>query len=158
MCSLNSQLNWNYYFITNETNQIARYDGYKRASLTQQNGTWKLQTEGVLAETSSDYPLGRRQWNYIDRACGIKSAIKTSLTLSRCYFGKEFTCDSGECISMSQRCNTNTDCDDGSDEEMCHLVQIPNSYNKILSPGAYGKNDEPVSLLTHVNIISVDLG
>ena len=39
----------------------------------------------------------------------------------------------------------------------CYLVDIPSSYNKILSPGGYGRNEDgPVNLTIKVNILSVD--
>ena len=83
--------------------------------------------------------------------------VKTSLTFSVCYPGKEFTCNTGECIRLSQRCNQIEDCDDGSDEMECYLVDIPSSYSKILSPGGYGRNEDgPVNLTIKVNILSVD--
>jgi hypothetical protein len=157
MCSDDTLLNWNYYIRTDDTYQIIGYDGYKGSELAQINGEWILKESGVLANTSAEYPLGRNDWSYKDRTCGMKSSIITSLTLSVCYPGTEFTCDSGQCIPLSKRCNQISECLDGSDEENCHIVHIPKSYNKLLAPGEYGKDESSVSLNSRVNIISIDI-
>ena len=158
MCSDNSQLDLSYYFITNETAQISGFDGYIKSNMSLQNHTWTLQDAGVLATTSTDHPVGRKQWMYMDRSCGMKSKVETSLTLSKCSFGNEFTCESGQCISMDKRCNKIQDCKDGSDEDACNLVEIPKSYYKVRSPVKYNKNNiEPVHLLTQISIINVDI-
>ena len=156
ICSQHSQLDHSYYFKTNQTHQISGYDGYKTSNMTLQNHTWNLHDAGVAATTSSDYPIGRKRWNYIDRACGMKAEQETSLTLSKCNFGKEFTCDSGQCVNMTKRCNKIKDCKDGSDEESCNLVNIPKSYDKIHSPVNYSEEEHPVNLKTQVIIINVD--
>ena len=156
-CSEDSQLDWNYYFLANDTNQIVKYEGYKTSNLTEEDGLWTIQDIGVSAETSSDYPIGRRQWNYIDRTCGMKSRIQTHLAISRCSFGKEYTCNSGECISMSKRCNKRSDCNDESDEESCQLVRIPNSYEKIDYPVLHEEGNEVVYLVTQFNVLTVDI-
>ena len=158
MCSEDTLLNWNFYININERYQIVGYDGYKTSKITRSNEEWKMQDNGVIANTSADYPIGRKDWNYKDRTCGMKSFVKTSLTLSLCYPGKEFTCDSGHCIPLFKRCNQMNDCEDGSDEENCNMVNVPTSYNKLISPGFHGKNNgTPIGLLINVNIISIDL-
>ena len=43
--------------------------------------------------------------------CGKKEGEVAELTLSTCFPGK-YTCDSGHCIELSSKCNTEIDCDD----------------------------------------------
>ena len=157
MCSEDTQLDWNYYIYTDDKSQIVGYNGYKSAKLRRNNSIWKLQDDGVVAETSADYPVGRQNWDYKDRRCGMQSAVNTSLTFSTCFPGKEFTCGNGMCIPLSKRCNHVHECEDNSDEEHCHLVRIPSSYNKLLSPGTYRPIDRPVTLFTKIHVISIDL-
>jgi hypothetical protein len=38
----------------------------------------------------------------------------------------EFQCESGECISLSGRCNRRVECRDGSDEDNCREYHISN--------------------------------
>ena len=157
LCSEDSQLDWNYYFVSNATNQIIGYEGYKTSNLTLEGGIWTIQDIGVSAKATSANPLGRKDWHYIDRTCGIADPSKTTLTLSSCIFGTEFTCNSGECIEMSKRCNKVSDCKDASDEDGCVLVRIPNSYEKIDAPKSREENDETEKLHTRVNVITVDV-
>ena len=111
-----------------------------------------------MATTYADYPVGRKGWLYKDRSCGMKSFVNTSLTLSLCYPGKDFTCDSGQCIPLAKRCNQLSECADGSDEYNCNLVNVPTSYNKLISPGLNEKsNGQPIRLFINVNILSIDL-
>ena len=157
VCGRNAHLDWNYYFATNEKHEITGYDGFKTSNLTHENGVWQFQDVETLAETRSDHPIGRRNWSYRDSSCGIKTSIDTSFAFSKCHFGKEFTCNSGQCISMSQRCNRVKDCNDDSDEEMCDMIHIPSSYNKLHPPMAdFGSDDAPAKLTTQINIISID--
>ena len=60
----------------NSTNQIAGYDGYKTSRLKLDGGIWKLYDIGVSSEIESDNPLGRKEWKYIDRTCGMSSESK----------------------------------------------------------------------------------
>ena len=156
-CSIDGQLNWNYYQVVNESNQISRYDGYKTSTLTEQNGIWTLEDVGVSAHGSFDHPIGRKNWNYIDRTCEMISTAERSLALSKCKFGNEFTCDSGQCVKMQKRCNGINDCEDGSDEKKCNLVKIPESYDKMISPMVSDETDQPVFMSTRVDIYSIDL-
>ena len=150
-------LDWNYYFTINGTNQITGYDGYKTSKMEEHYGKWTFHDFDVSAYGNFDHPIGRKEWNYVDHSCEIKSAIKTSLTLSRCTFGEEFTCNSGQCIDMHSRCNSIYDCNDGSDEEKCDLVEIPTFYNKINPPLVFKENGQPVELPTRIDIVSVDV-
>ena len=51
---------------------------------------------------------------------------------------EQFTCDDGNCVEMSQRCDGTTDCEDRSDEKECRLT-VPNvGTNKFLVPPGKG--------------------
>ena len=53
------------------------------------------------------------------------------VALSMCEFGEGFTCDSGQCVNIYQKCDGVKDCWDESDEMSCDFVSIPYSYRKI---------------------------
>lgn len=38
----------------------------------------------------------------------------------------EFTCDTGDCVTLSRRCDQRIDCQDGSDEKNCCKFYITN--------------------------------
>ena len=71
------------------------------------------------------------------------------MTLSSCELGSQFTCDLGRCIPISQRCDNIRNCIDGSDEDECNLIDIPQSYDKLEPPKS--KRLEP--LIVSISII-----
>ena len=60
----------------------------------------------------------------------------------------QFTCNTGACVSMRERCNGKLDCEDGSDETECDLVIRNIGYNKLLVPSG-----EHETLVINVSII-----
>ena len=78
------------------------------------------------------FPIGRHVWSGVDENCKVSKA--THLTLSQCDFGKEFTCNSGNCIDVRKRCDYKFDCEDQSDEIGCTSIEIPLSYKKLEAP------------------------
>ena len=156
LCSETSPIDWNFYIRTNDLHQIDGYEGYKFEKFVKEKDQWVLRHPEVFANTSGDHPLGRRDWNYMDKTCEMKLAKKTSLTLSFCIPGKEFTCSGGMCVPLSHRCNQINDCEDQSDEQNCNLVYVPNSYDKLIAPGAYGSIEKAVRIQAKVSIKSID--
>ena len=80
------------------------------------------------------------------------------LVLSTCEYSSQFTCKSGRCIDRELRCNGITNCIDGSDEDDCKLIYIPESYKKISPPiqenvATHEKKVFPV--FTFVKILSI---
>lgn len=65
--------------------------------------------------------------------CGKPEFSEIDLTLSKC-FPDQFTCDSGLCIPLVNRCDINTDCDDKSDEKNCRYIDMDSYYAKELLP------------------------
>ena len=45
-----------------------------------------------------------------------------------CDVSNEFSCNNGNCIDISKRCDLVKNCKDNSDEENCQIVRIPNGY------------------------------
>ena len=46
----------------------------------------------------------------------------------------EFTCDDGQCIDISTRCDQIVDCQDESDEQGCQLVILDKGYKAKVPP------------------------
>ncbi|TRY80611.1 hypothetical protein TCAL_07783, partial [Tigriopus californicus] len=80
-----------------------------------------------LTIKSGELPFGRKLWKYHD------SGIETKLTFSTCK-DDEFTCEDGDCIHITQRCNRYTNCADTSDEWNCSTIIFPPSYVKEMIP------------------------
>ena len=78
------------------------------------------------------------------------------MTISICEFGHEFTCHSGNCISIDKRCDEHQDCHDGSDEIDCTLVYIPEKYQKSLPLAINSFDVNTIDIDTQISIISID--
>ena len=173
LCKKASAFDWNFYLHVNNSNQIEYFDGYKGLSKIEYHDAdniWAGKAKGNGAEikqtSKENTPLGRLVWHYREEICNIIDFEKRVLTLSYCDFGKQFTCDSGHCISLSKRCNNIEDCPaDKSDEDDCDFVEIPKSYRKIKPPrmtvsnssleGTMGETDV-LGIATTVKIINVN--
>ena len=67
-------------------------------------------------QSNSDYPpLGRNKWT------DVTNNSTRTLLLSNCS-ENQFTCDSGDCIHLYYRCDTEANCVDKSDEDKCFMV------------------------------------
>jgi hypothetical protein len=102
------------------------------------------------------HPLGRHEWLVHEPRCGIDNKLR-NITISVCDFDHEFTCYSGQCVGMDKRCDEREDCMDGSDEDECKLVMIPDRYQKRRPPPIWSiANGNDVQIQTKVVILSVD--
>ena len=148
----------------NIEHQIQYFDGYKNTDLLQfgKDKGWKFldkiethqtyTTKLIPGNLSKNYPIGRHSWHMTDR-CTLGEPM-SYLTLSVCFFGEQFTCDSGHCIDLARRCDEVQDCDDGSDEMDCRLMDMPASYMKEHQPPPQHQGST-IQIRTHVHITNV---
>ena len=158
LCEKGSQYQWNYYLTTNSSFQIDMYEGYKRhAGVTLEDHQWKSDYNGDQIHLSHGHiPVGRDEWEWKEKRC-TNEIMPRNITFSACVVGREFTCDSGHCISLNKRCDNTRDCLDGSDEDECILVNIPESYEKQVPPKGEHGASLPVGIKIFVeNINQVD--
>jgi hypothetical protein len=102
---------------------------------------WRLQslrdpTSMLEIETATEFsPLGRQIWRTGPETsiCGLKPDSPLVLTYSTC-FPDGYTCDSGDCIPLTSRCDNIMDCPDQSDEANCRYISFSNSYLRQLIP------------------------
>ena len=130
------------------------------------NGSWHiidattsrsdLIVEMEAGQDGSKTPLGRHNWKTLNTACNQDRLEYGSLTLSKCVVGEDFSCDSGECVGIFQRCDNNEDCSDGSDEKNCKTIRIPPSYAKSSPPELRNELMESNPIFTQIDILNVD--
>jgi hypothetical protein len=156
---INDWVDWNYYLHTGNSNEVQYFEGYKNTKIIPHNGTWLIQEKNgevperiELRDLQND-PVGRNVWKayYSNNMFNEKS-----LSLSSCHYNDEFTCNTGQCIPQLSRCNHVIDCDDGSDEEECLLVDIPGPYQLSMAPKLDQETKSKISIITRVNILSID--
>lgn len=102
-----------------------------------QNGIWHMfdaTSQELLAVIDLPvdviYPVGRHRWKVESSSlCQGSRGELYPISITSCS-SSMFTCDNGDCIPKSQLCDSMTQCQDGSDEELCQLLQIPQSYQK----------------------------
>ena len=83
----------------------------------------------------TSFTLGKQNWTILgDGGCNEDGEeYSVELKMSGCHEGK-FTCNSGQCVSMEQRCDQLPDCRDKSDENDCNILVLETSYNKNVPP------------------------
>lgn len=100
---------------------------------------------------STEFPIGRLQWQIIHPFCDHLEGEAIILGLSTCTT-QEFMCTDGSCVHHSTRCNLRDDCLDGSDEENCTIIYFSDRYhNHRPPPGVTFKN--PLQIVPMVDLI-----
>ena len=158
---------WNYYLSVDNDNRIMSYEGYQRSRIFL-NDTFK---EWIFASHSdyskatvgklkafdnhlSNHPIGRKNWSIYDPFCKFYGH-QQNLTMSNCEYPEQFTCNSGHCIDIINRCGGEKQCKDGSDEEICDWVKIPPAYN-VANPPASSDEGNPLVISTKIKIEHID--
>ena len=62
---------------------------------------------------------------------------------------EEFGCHSGSCVALTKRCNLIEDCDDGTDEKNCRIIEVDTEKYKKHDPPVTDGNKVIVNISTH---------
>ena len=75
----------------------------------------------------------------------------------------QFTCNSGQCVRMEDRCDQLADCRDESDKEDCQLLVLRKGYKKNIPPiGSHPDNPKTLAsvpvrvFITWLKIIDIE--
>ena len=108
-------------------------------------------------ETESDFsnliPIGTHNWKTgsANSLCGSFKGTVTELSFSQCYPNK-YTCNSGDCIPLHQKCNTEFNCKDKSDEENCDYMLFGEDYSKLRLP--IDESGDPCIVYINVSVLA----
>ena len=107
----------------------------------------------MLKLTNIDFPIGRHIWKLPkeEAVCYHRVENNVQLTLSQCYPGK-FTCGSGLCTPLEERCDIKLNCEDQSDEYECTGIETGNDYASGKTP--ISVKAEPTLIYINVSVLS----
>ena len=120
---------------------------------------WRMGTkstnETYATHAGKTYPLGRKKWQVYNDKCNLRGGMEIKfITFSPCR-GDEFTCDSGNCVPMAERCDQKEDCKDVSDEKNCQTVIVdPKKYLKDKPPPAL-RGEKKAEVKVRVNLMKI---
>merc|ERR1712013_976509 len=102
-------------------------------------------------------PFGPLKWKIPSNICGDGKSYR-DLMFVRCY-DKDFPCNSGECVLLSQRCDGRGDCSDDSDELNCKTLYWKNklTYSKEIPPPKSKAKDATNKTVVAISITMVNI-
>ena len=103
----------------------------------------KEQNLAAFSNETNLFPIGIHKWYFNDVHCQDTNHTwrKLNLHLKAEKPGK-FCCDDGSCMDASLACDGDYNCNDGSDERNCELVNKYKDYRKDRPPKQKEKNKE----------------
>ena len=154
-----------YYKITNDQDDIRKmtFHGLEQTSITYDSvkEIWILSMSDTnISLTSSashsSFILGKHNWT-VKGSKDYKQGDQfvTELKMTGCRRG-DFTCNSGECINIEERCNQKFDCSDESDERDCRLLVLNDGYNKRLPPRNIDGSVDVIVTLDILRLVDID--
>ncbi|XP_050704516.1 uncharacterized protein LOC126989965 [Eriocheir sinensis] len=139
------------FYLETEADGQPTFRGSSGSRLERAGDGWRLASvlhgrRWTLAEAAA-LPVGRRRWT--------EGGAQTLLALTVCRSG-QFSCDDGQCVAQTARCNDIADCRDRSDEAECSVVVRPEGYDPYYPPPPRPGETPPLDLVYHVDVYSMD--
>ena len=127
----------------------------------EERNLWNFSKAGSQITGSSNsskisYLLGKHNWTIENDTyeCGLGKDYQKVLKLTSCQDG-QFTCDSGQCIEMRNRCDQLFQCRDESDEKNCKLLVLREGYNKKIPPVTDNMSTGSVPIEVSITLLKI---
>lgn len=135
------------FYLETEADGQPAFRGSSGSQLERVGDGWRLASglhgrRWTLAEAAA-LPVGRRRWT--------EGGVQTLLALTVCRSG-QFSCDDGQCVAQTARCDDITDCSDRSDEAECSVVVRPEGYDPYYPPPPRPGETPPLDLPYHIDV------
>ena len=104
--------------------------GYSRSiiALEKNDSIWKIkmldEPKKYAITNGTMPPFGTQEYLLSEDLGGGQ----VSLNINACDDLNEFNCEDGSCIPIERRCDSKFDCFDRSDENTCHMIDVPINY------------------------------
>ena len=139
--------------------RVLRFQGLDRTMITynEEKEIWILDVaasaiSGISKASHASFILGRHTWEFTGVKGFSNRVTKVrELKMSGCA-GGNFTCNDGQCVSMSQRCNQLPECSDESDERNCQTLVLKEGYNKEVPPI---NSSDPVDVSVFIDLMKI---
>jgi hypothetical protein len=137
-----------------------RYDEDEEVWVAKESQLGARQAEKVFRAIShaskKSLMLGTSLWTiYNDtKACSPNGTYSAWLTMTACN-DTEYTCASGNCVPMEQRCDGKRQCADGTDEQNCKIVTPAVGYDMFLTPPPINPKYEFLEVNMTLNILDI---
>ena len=117
------------HYVGEQGTEISYDEEQKQWSLTKQK------VAGHSISSKRSYVLGKHNWTIENDTyeCNNGKPYSVQLKLTSCSDG-QFTCNSGQCVRMEDRCDQFSDCRDETDEKDCDLLMLREGYNMKIPP------------------------
>ncbi|XP_076062371.1 uncharacterized protein LOC143037713 [Oratosquilla oratoria] len=138
-----------FYSSVSDTGLIS-FDGIFSSNINRVGRSWVLSSNlhtNTWRLDNAEMPVGRRVWY------SKKENMTFTLTVCHTY---QFSCDDGECIHHSRRCDDIADCRDQSDEMNCKILKRQDGYDPLKVPPPRQGEKYPLDLLYHINVYNID--
>ena len=161
LCKENTDVEYEYdidYYIYGQKNGKPHFRGLMNSEMyfDLETNRWRLQSmrkphKFLIMENKNPkvLPIGTHNWEIGSdvAACNKDVGAIHELTFSQCTENL-YTCSSGECIDLANRCNTELDCADKTDEQYCDYLYFGPNYAKELIP----RDEEGHALIVYMNV------
>lgn len=146
--------NYAYFLFANSAGE-ARWTGVQGSSIKRRNNSWIVEsTEHTTKLTTSgvSLPIGRRVWRWNTKVPGKSEELLLTFTVCRT---SEFSCENGECIPITQRCDDVVDCKDATDEKECNVIRKPKGYDIMYVPPLRAGEAIPAPIGYHLDVYNL---